>query len=770
MNRKKGMILFLAGLLAAGTLHGCGKNNDIAEGEQIEKPVVLTHVYKGEDLELSEEYYVQDYLGIKDDCFVFLGSYYHEEGDWESEDYFYEQYPVLCYSPMDGGELKVEKIEGREYVNTMALFDGGYMILDNRWDETTMQSSFSLEINMDDGTVQTLENLASFFSSANEYFYMNYICRDGEGYTYLIAEQEIAVLKPDLTLECTIMTDNWINSVDTSTDGSIYVSYWSYNEVTGTSGQVFAPIDRGNKTIGEPITLPENIRADSFFFGPSYEVYYYNETGIYGYNTGDTDGTLLMHFENSDITGDLDMVKVVDADSFLLQYYDRITWDRRFGVFNKADDIDLSQIQVLELAMTANHYDVPTLVVAFNRNHTDARIVTTDYSRYNTEDNPDAGNTKLASDILNGLYHPDMICGYYRDAGYRAVLENDLFLDLYTFLKTDAKLPESDLLGCVKNTFQRDGKLYGLPMSISLNTVIANKSMVGNRDSWTVEEMVDFIKNLPEGVEFMTGMTQNSAAYNLLGEGGYAAFIDMEAGKCSFDGDAFIAYLEFLKTMPKELPDDYYMTQNEDRYGPYKTGKVAAATMYYHGVNSFLEEKVYFGEDNTAWIGTPVSDGYSGVRLNSYINTFTILADTANPELCWNFIRDAVISSNSADEMRGSDGIPMLRSYLEAMKEEYKDTTFIVHYDGGMSWGSGYTPDESELENGEVFRLTDADWAHIETFLDTVGAPMTNTTLPEDVLNIINEELSAYLDGNKPAADCASMIQSRVSLYLAENS
>ena len=94
----------------------------------------------------------------------------------------------------------------------------------------------------------------------------------------------------------------------------------------------------------------------------------------------------------------------------------------------------------------------------------------------------------------------------------------------------------------MKNTFQRDGKLYGLPMSISLNTVIANKSMVGNRDSWTVEEMVDFIKNLPEGVEFMTGMTQTSAAYNLLGEGGYAAFIDMEAGKCSFDGEAFIPH------------------------------------------------------------------------------------------------------------------------------------------------------------------------------------------------------------------------------------
>ena len=47
--------------------------------------------------------------------------------------------------------------------------------------------------------------------------------------------------------------------------------------------------------------------------------------------------------------------------------------------------------------------------------------------------------------------------------------------------------------------------------------------------------------------------------------------------------------------------------------------------MYYHGINSFLEEKVYFGEDNTVWIGTPAEDGYSGVRLSSYTNTLTMM-------------------------------------------------------------------------------------------------------------------------------------------------
>ena len=76
-----------------------------------------------------------------------------------------------------------------------------------------------------------------------------------------------------------------------------------------------------------------------------------------------------------------------------------------------------------------------------------------------------------------------------------------------------------------------------------------------------------------------------------------------------------------------------------------------------------------------------------------------------------------------------------------------------------------YTED---IDNGEVFHLTDADWEHIETFLDTIGAPLTSSALPEDVQAILTEEMSAYLGGTKSAADCAEMIQNRVSLYLAE--
>jgi len=768
MQKNTIFALLLAFCLTAGCMSGCGKEK-VPEGEIIEKPTVLTHVYKGEDLALSDAYNISEYLGVKDNNFIFLGNYFKETEGATPEEYTYESYPVLCYLPIEGGEPTVEKIEGREWVNRMTLIDGGYMILDNSWDETTMQSSYNLEIVMDDGTVNRIENLASFFSGGNtEYFYLDQICQDGEGYVYLFAEQEIAVLKPDFTLDCSITLDNWVSNVDKDTEGTVYVGYWSYDEVSGTSGQVFAPIDRVNKTVGESIALPENIHADNFFFGPDYELYYYNSEGIFGYNTGDTDGTLLMDFENSDITGDLDLVKAVDENRFLLQYYDRISWDRKMGVFTKSADIDLSQIQVLELATASNPQDLATLVVEFNRNHTDARIVTTDYSWYNTEEDYNAGNTRLANDILNGLYKPDMICGYYHDSGYKAVLDKDLYLDLQPYLREDTKLPEDELLGCVTNTYQKDGKLFGLPMSIGINAVIANKSLVGDRSGWTVDELLTFIKGLPEGVEYMSGLTRDSAAYQLLGNDGYGIFMDMENGTCSFDSDTFITFLEYIKTLPEELPDDYYMTMNEDRYGPYKTGKTVAAGMSYHGINSFLEEKVYFGADNIAYVGTPTADGKGGVRLNGYEATFTILADTEHPDLCWSFIRDSILQTNAVDEVRGSHNLPMLRSSLEAMKEEFKDTTFVVHYDGGMSWGSSmYT---EELDNGEVFQLTDADWKHIETFLDTIGAPLTSSALPADVQDILAEEMSAYLGGSKSAADCADMIQNRVSLYLAENS
>lgn len=49
-------------------------------------------------------------------------------------------------------------------------------------------------------------------------------------------------------------------------------------------------------------------------------------------------------------------------------------------------------------------------------------------------------------------------------------------------------------------------------------------------------------------------------------------------------------------------------------------------------------------------------------------------------------------------------------------------------------------------------------------FRDAAGYPFLEET-PEDVVAIVNEEISAYLSGVGTAEDCAKKIQSRMTLW-----
>jgi len=49
-----------------------------------------------------------------------------------------------------------------------------------------------------------------------------------------------------------------------------------------------------------------------------------------------------------------------------------------------------------------------------------------------------------------------------------------------------------------------------------------------------------------------------------------------------------------------------------------------------------------------------------------------------------------------------------------------------------------------------------------------VGIPLS-TTIPQEVTDIVNEEISSYLAGVNTAADCAKVIHSRVGIWLSEH-
>lgn len=763
---------WIAAVLALLTLAGCGTKTNTdkeTEGQVIEKPQLLTNVYTCRDLTLPEGYYINSYAGFKDGAFQFQGNYSESKGKYGSEDFYGLTKNVLIALPENGGDytetvLSTIEIKGSDETSvdytdtTLHLFDGGRVELTANYDPSNGSTTYDLAVIRDDGTEKHAEGIEKNFQNVEDYLYIQYIQCDGDDNVYLAGDSNIWVFDPELNYSFAIQEGNYIQRMSLSTDGRIYAQYY------GDKGMTCAPIDVQAKKFGDPIVLPENLEFNGIFFGEGYTLYYYNKTGIYGYNTGDEAGVLLMNFQNSDVSGDLESAYYIDADSFLLQYYDRLTWDRKFGVFTKAADVDLSQITIVEIASAGAPYDLTSRVVDFNRKNKDMRVVYTDYSQYSTPEDYNAGDTKLANDILNGLYKPDIVIGKISGSAYSAFLEKGLFADYNTLAAGDAEFDLSDLFGCVKNSYTMDGRLIALPSEISVQTLLGNKKLLGGRTSWTLEEMLDVIDSLPEGVAIARSLTQSSFG-DLLGENGIAAFVD--GNECSFDSPTFIRLLEYLKTLPESLPDSEYEYDNDNMYAEYQSGKYATVQKSYWGVDSWFEEMAYFGADNTVRIGYPSVNGKGGgTQLSQYTYLYSIMDGSEYKDAAWHFVKSALHPNES-----GRDSVPLFRSDFEKMVEKIKTYTYVIYYNGGASWGE-FDPadigfDESQ---GIVMRAADVDWDGMEKWLDGIGSPVGNSTLPYEVQDIIMEEISSYMGGTKSASDTASLIQSRVKLYLAENS
>ena len=92
-----------------------------------------------------------------------------------------------------------------------------------------------------------------------------------------------------------------------------------------------------------------------------------------------------------------------------------------------------------------------------------------------------------------------------------------------------------------------------------------------------------------------------------------------------------------------------------------------------------------------------------------------------------------------------TDGIPPLKASFEAVLES------SIDYEDGNSEFSSFSPDDAQMLRLQVY-----------------GASKLAHTDPA-LLDILNREFTAFLEGGSTAQECAGQIQSRVSLYLAEN-
>ena len=626
------------------------------------------------------------------------------------------------------------------------------------------------------GTWNNLGEISSRFgtSETDPLFNVSFLEADLDGGLWLTAPHETVVLNADGALLC-------------SFDGT-----FNHRPAASPAGTVYLPVRSGvliaDKTSGTTKSVPLPEEPLRIVFGEGFDFFCSTASGIFGVTfaeEGNAQTTELMNYANSGIDTSRSAVWAMLApECFLFSESIRENGTERQGLmlYRSSDDVRLSSLRTVEIALTVSLNAEPslmeweTLIVEYNKSHPDSRIVLRDYTQYNNTENLDGGSRKLATEMVTGIYQPDLILGFPSDIAVTTAVEKGMYADLAPFMAQDDTVNRENLFGAVLRMMD-DGKdgIWGLPSSLTLSGPITTKDMldayapgVTEASGWTMDQLINFAEHLPAEVEFYEWLTQENADKFLLGSDGYTAFI--KDGKADFENPSFLRWLNFYAGLPNNTQELARVSELEkaselEKVDFYYNGKVALRFGYYYSAGNLSDFEAKYHTKEWAFPGFPSENGNgSGVETGAIL---LMSSSCAEKELAWDLIRTIYMQAN------GGFGIPILKSRFDSIMAAELRRTYVLYFSGN-SMSLDRNPDnpftEADLtEPGIIVEPDEDDIAHIRRLTDEYAGKPLKDRLDPAISDIIAEEISAMTGGVSTPENCAKKIQSRVSIWLAEH-
>ncbi len=715
-------------------------------------------------------------------------STYINEETGEEESYEYDAYEsVLFQMDLDGKNCKrlesyhpIEIEEGKDaWSGVNGIFsnpNGNIQILEmynetiydlpedfdpetmDRWEFYSGEKSMArlVEVTPEDEVVN------DYTISFEEGQYMYNILLDAKGNLYASDGSIIAIYKPDGTKAATIdiMEKAQYGGNMMKMGDNVCLLAWA------EEGQSVYPIDSETYELGEALTLSS--RAYNFY--PGFGNYEY----LYDYN-----GSIYGHIKDADVNTDEKVLDWLDCDvdssninSFTFlpdgrvvafsQEYDNTTYKVNYNVImlNRVERSTLPEKRELTFACMYLDWNVRRRILSFNRSHDDIRIVVRDYSEFNTEDDYNAGMTKLNTEMLSGNI-PDIV--YLDNLPVRRYAAKGFLLDLWPLIDADPDLGRDQLVTELFDALSIDGKLYQVCENFSIRTLAGNKDVIGDGTSWTVQELMNAAKNLEEGATVLgqyntkANVLQNCLFKNM------AYFVDWSTGKCNFDSQEFIDILKFTEMFPKEFnyeDIDWETYEYESDASRLMNGRQLLLEQYLYSFSDFQYTSKIF-QDNANFIGYPTTTGDgNSFEVNGTIGISSTCSDV---DTAWSFVRQMLLAENQIQEYMYQ--FPTNRKAFEELKrqamtdETWTDENGEVHKQPkNVIWYS----DEEQVE---IYAMTQEEMDAFDEFFSRIK---TVGSYDQQIFDIINEQAEAFFDGARSAEETARMIQSRTSLYIAE--
>lgn len=636
-------------------------------------------------------------------------------------------------------------------------------------------------------------------------FYVSNFFVDNSGNVYLSDWQNVYIYDQDGNKKTTVDLRENGGELCELKAGVVGVCYYKNDEAKPEeSGRVFQEIDPATgKLTGDTVKLPDS--AYNFFPGDDvYDIYYDYNGNIYGYKFDtDTKDKVIDWIECDINSNNLNSYSIL-PDGRVIAFEN--SYDDGMGkntmqliVMTRVDAASVVNKTVLTFACMYLDWNMRDAIVKFNRASNTHRIVVRDYSEYNTDDDYTAGIQKLNTEMLSGKL-PDMIDINTYSMPIEQYAAKGFLTDLYELIDADADLSREDFVQPVLKALESaDGKLYQLPNTFSISTAIALDKVAGDYDTWNLAAVKDAMTKLQDGASVFDVYRTKSDILQTCISRNIDAFVDWENGGAHFDSDEFKALLEFANQFPDTFDwENTTAEENDSAQNRINSGKQLMTDMYVSSFEDMLYQLTGFN-GGVKFVGYPSEDGTSNHAFQ-IDGAIAISSTCADKTAAWNFMKQFL----TEDYQSGSNvwNFPINQKAFDqklkdAMTEEYqtdengnvvkdengnpiripKMTYYTTDTGGGVTFGAATAPAASTVviggtgvnEDGSIsiYAMTQEQ---VDQILDLINTTTAVYGYDESILNIISDEAAAYFAGEKSLDDTANMIQSRVNLYVAEQS
>ena len=512
--------------------------------------------------------------------------------------------------------------------------------------------------------------------------------------------------------------DSWLGACRDSS-GRAYL----YDSMSGT----LYTVDWANHALGQQLFETEEF-AQILPGGGDYDFLLVNETKLSGASLTTGTVTEILRWADYALTASVGTVEYVDEDTFLISV-SSMMGDTEILYLRRVPASEVPEKETVYLAYPlAEVEEVPdrswtevadyTLidqVNRFNRSSSEYRIEVVTF-----------GSATDLQLLMQSNTPPDLICwdgdGLESPPSARLYAAKGYLTDLEPLLEQDEEFSLDDLIPrCVELLRESYGGMYVLPSSFYARTIMAPEEYVGDSMGWTLEEFCNVANSLPEDVTLWSSGGDTLLSMILSTSG--SRFVDYEAGTCDFENQTLIDLLNVCRDRCTEGED----TEDDALQVVPVMGRFAQ-----FAVDNMLPAEAA----GKTMIGYPGAEG-NGMCL-TFQQCMSITASAKHPDAAWQFLRMFL----SDDVQKQAGMFSPLRASV------YQD-----------------------LENNAV--KNNPDEATQEEYAEAIAMPYHAGCVmvyDDPATEIALEEAAAFFAGDQTAEETARVIQSRVSIYLGEQS